>query len=207
MKTRSQNGFTIVEITIVVVVIAIIIAITTVVLSSNLARARDNARESDVTTIMAALEKYYDTNGEYPYNIQLNPTQTMGNLPNYTAIKSVLPSLTDADLGDDRGYNFWTLSCFSCSSTSSELELRAKQYIYFSALQGSTSSYIYYPYSASRPYLWGCQLETSDINPGFALAWRSEVTGLWTFKKSQRGTVTISDYGSTRPPVQTCTFS
>lgn len=207
MIRKPAAGFTIVEISIVVIVIVILVAITSATIAANLTRARDTARESDVATIMNALEKYYDQNGEYPYNIQLNPSQAMSKLPDYSAVKTVLPSLTDADLGDEQGYNFWTLSCGTCNSTSSELEMRAKQYIYFSAYQGTTTSYLYYPYSTARPYLWGCQVEVRDGNPGYVLAWRSESTGIWTFKKSKRGNVTISDYGSTRPPVQTCTLS
>ena len=65
MKARKQ-GFTIVELLIVIVVIAILAAITIVAYNGTQQRARDARRDQDVAAIAKALELYYIDNGKYP---------------------------------------------------------------------------------------------------------------------------------------------
>lgn len=65
MKQRAY-GFTIVELLIVIVVVAILAALSYVGYTSVQARARDAKRQSDVATIVKALELYYVNNGRYP---------------------------------------------------------------------------------------------------------------------------------------------
>lgn len=62
----KQRGFTIVELLIVIVVIGILAAITIVAYNGVQARARDNTRMSDLSTIRKALEMYKSENGQYP---------------------------------------------------------------------------------------------------------------------------------------------
>jgi prepilin-type N-terminal cleavage/methylation domain-containing protein len=205
VRVRHQTGFTISEIIIVVTVLGILALIVTLGGARFLADARDEDRVSDVTAIMAAAERYYAKNGEYPYNADINPTSAMGKLPNYTAVKTLMPELSDDSLSDSSGYNFWAIGCIGCSSTAAQLKEREKQYIYFSTYEGYSTSTLQYPYSASTP-LWGCSVSTTDTNPGFMIAWRSESTGLWIFKRGIHGQITISDFGS-RPAEQTCTWS
>ncbi len=66
-----QNGFTIVEVAVVVVIIAILTALTVTVYNQTQKDSRDNSAKSKVSAIAAALEKYYDTNGEYPTCAQI----------------------------------------------------------------------------------------------------------------------------------------
>jgi len=63
---KTKNGFTIVELLIVVVVIGILAAITVLAYNGIQARARDNIRYADVKAIMKALELYKADNGRYP---------------------------------------------------------------------------------------------------------------------------------------------
>lgn len=63
---RNKNGFTLVEVIIVVVVIAILLTIATFGAIRFQQDTRDTHRASDVTIIAEALEKYYDKNGQYP---------------------------------------------------------------------------------------------------------------------------------------------
>ncbi len=63
---KRTAGFTIVEITVVVTVIAILVGIAFFSLSKVQADARDNTRRGNVTAIAHALERYHQTNGEYP---------------------------------------------------------------------------------------------------------------------------------------------
>lgn len=70
-KHKKENGFTIVELLIVIVVIGILAAITIVAYNGVQGRARDSQRLSDVKVIVKALEIYKINNGAYP-----NPVPT-----------------------------------------------------------------------------------------------------------------------------------
>ena len=63
---RTSNGFTIVELLIVIVVIAILAAISIVAYSGIQQRGRDSQRESDIKSVAKALEMYYIDNGQFP---------------------------------------------------------------------------------------------------------------------------------------------
>ncbi len=63
-RSRSQ-GFTIVELLIVIVVIGILAAIVIVAFNGVQQRARDSARKSDLAGLSKALQIYYINNGNY----------------------------------------------------------------------------------------------------------------------------------------------
>lgn len=63
---RNTSGFTIVELLIVVVVIAILAAISVVAYTNIQQRARDSVRQSDIKTLVKAIELFYTDNGNYP---------------------------------------------------------------------------------------------------------------------------------------------
>ena len=65
MKVVRQ-GFTIVELVVVIALIGILTAIALLGLSGFQANSRDQQRFAKATTISEALEKYYTANGEYP---------------------------------------------------------------------------------------------------------------------------------------------
>ena len=62
----NKNGFTIVELLIVIVVIGILAAITIVSFNGVSARANDTARITKITNMAKALEQYKIDNGSYP---------------------------------------------------------------------------------------------------------------------------------------------
>lgn len=64
--TKNKNGFTIVEILIVVVIIGILAAITIIAYRSIQVHSRDSQRASQAKIIATSLEAYYGKNGEYP---------------------------------------------------------------------------------------------------------------------------------------------
>jgi len=66
---RKHQGFTIVELLIVIVVIAILAAISIVAYNGIQQRARDGQRKSDIETITKALELYYIDNGAFPQSL------------------------------------------------------------------------------------------------------------------------------------------
>jgi prepilin-type N-terminal cleavage/methylation domain-containing protein len=63
---KNRNGFTLVELAIVIAVIAILSAVSIVAYAKIQADSRDGARLAKVQIITTALEKYYGDNGEYP---------------------------------------------------------------------------------------------------------------------------------------------
>lgn len=65
-KRLKKNGFTLVELVVVIAVIAIIATLATIGLTAYLNESRDSQRQANVSVLAEALEKYYDTHGEYP---------------------------------------------------------------------------------------------------------------------------------------------
>lgn len=63
---KSNSGFTIVEITVVVAIIGILISLVALNFTRVQAGARDTQRTTRASIVADALEKYYDLNGEYP---------------------------------------------------------------------------------------------------------------------------------------------
>lgn len=63
---KHQEGFTIVELVIVIAVIGILSTIGIVSYLSVQRKSRDSQRETSAIIITNALEKYYDENGQYP---------------------------------------------------------------------------------------------------------------------------------------------
>src|SRR5690606_8976676 len=66
VSPRKNEGFTLVELVLVIAVIGILATIVSLALPSVLKESRDTIRQSSATTIAEALEKYYSTHGEYP---------------------------------------------------------------------------------------------------------------------------------------------
>ncbi len=62
----KNNGFTIVELLIVIVVIAVLAAISIVAYNGIQTRARDSQRKSDISAIVKAIELYYADKGVFP---------------------------------------------------------------------------------------------------------------------------------------------
>ena len=65
-KRIRRKGFTLVELVVVIAVIAILATLAVLGLNVYLHESRDSQREANVTVLAEALEKYYDTHGEYP---------------------------------------------------------------------------------------------------------------------------------------------
>lgn len=70
-KNISRDGFTIVELLIVIVVIGILAAITIVAFNGVQERGRDADRQTDLKTIQKKLELFYVDNGYYPNSNQM----------------------------------------------------------------------------------------------------------------------------------------
>ena len=116
LKYKSEKGFTIVELLIVIVVIGILAALVLNTFSGVQKRARDTQRQTDVNSIATQLEVYYNDNGGYP----LASTITTANLkgldagalqpPNSgaTSVNGVTGAVSAKPVvGTDEVYAYW----------------------------------------------------------------------------------------------------
>lgn len=71
---RKQQGFTIVELLIVIVVIGILAALVVTTFTGIQQKARDTERQTDIKAIHGQLEAYYAQNGAYPAMADVNDT-------------------------------------------------------------------------------------------------------------------------------------
>ena len=69
---RKQNGFTIVELLIVIVVIGILAALVITTFTGIQQKARNTKRETDIKAIYGQVEAYYAQNGKYPTLANIN---------------------------------------------------------------------------------------------------------------------------------------
>jgi len=91
---RKQQGFTIVELLIVIVVIGILAALVVTTFTGIQRRARDTERETDVKAIHGQVEAYYAQNGRYP---------TLANLNDATFRSANMKGLDAEALKDPKG--------------------------------------------------------------------------------------------------------
>jgi type IV pilus assembly protein PilE len=75
-RKLKQQGFTIVELLIVIVVIGILAALVITTFSGIQQKGRNTERLTDIKAIHAQLEAYYASNGKYPTLANLNDNDT-----------------------------------------------------------------------------------------------------------------------------------
>src|SRR5688572_14244107 len=75
---HNNNGFTIVELLIVIVVIGILAALVVTTFTGIQQRARNTERETDIKAIHSQLEAYYAQNGSYPALSDVNDATWRG---------------------------------------------------------------------------------------------------------------------------------
>lgn len=79
LKKRTQQGFTIVELLIVIVVIGILAALVITTYNGIQEKGRNTERTTDLKALQGQLEAYYASNGRYPTLTDLNTQPTTGN--------------------------------------------------------------------------------------------------------------------------------
>lgn len=94
LKKRDQ-GFTIVELLIVIVVIGILAALVLNSFQGVQARARDTERRTDINAVTTQLEVYYNDNGGYP---------AIADLTDTAWVQANLQGLDLEALNDPRGF-------------------------------------------------------------------------------------------------------
>src|SRR4030042_4253462 len=66
IKLKKQQGFSLIELLVVIVIIILLAGISIIALNGQRAKARDAKRISDIKQIQTALEFYYSNEQEYP---------------------------------------------------------------------------------------------------------------------------------------------
>lgn len=135
IKTKSQ-GFTIVELLIVVVVIAILAAITIVSYNGITNRANDSAAESLASTWRKKVELYYSENGRYP--ISMSEMSASANDAWYITNSSVVSAVTS-----DNGKSKVQVEACAASGTtaptaSTVTTIRVTYWNYYTGTLGAT---------------------------------------------------------------------
>lgn len=161
MRTRVNNGFTIVELIIVVAIISLLSAIAITTYSSIRVDARDAARSSNATIISQALEKYYEKNGIYPSVVSIVNSQPANTGPAVAAKLSIPESaLLMPDMPS------------SATNGIASGSVPANNYLMYQA--SSTTD---------NP---GCQTSTSSGCEQFTLRYREEATNTTIVIESRR---------------------
>src|SRR6185437_12524563 len=88
---KRQQGFTIVELLIVIVVIGILAALVITTYAGIQAKARNSKRQTDIQSVQTQLEAYFQTNGNYP---------SYANLSSSSWVTSNMKSLDTGALTD-----------------------------------------------------------------------------------------------------------
>lgn len=105
---RKNQGFTIVELLIVIIVIGILAGLVYTTFSGIQAKARDTERKTDVNSVHSQLESYFAQNGKYP---------TLANVNDSTFRTTNLKGLDNEALRDPKGAaGAFTLAAATSSS-------------------------------------------------------------------------------------------
>jgi len=96
----KQEGFTIVELLIVIVVIGILAGLVITTFNGIQQKARDTERETDIKALHSQVEAYYAQNGKYPALADMNST---------TFVAANLKGLDKEAFRDPKGGTSYTL--------------------------------------------------------------------------------------------------
>ncbi len=113
LKKRNQ-GFTIVELLIVIVVIGILALLVITTYAGIQAKARDSKRSSDVKSLQTQIEAFFSQKGYYPSRADMNnATWRKTNMPSLdaNAIKDPKSTSSDCDPTSDSS------TCFGATAT------------------------------------------------------------------------------------------
>ncbi|MHB1865251.1 MAG: type II secretion system protein [Candidatus Saccharimonadales bacterium] len=99
--TKKQNGFTVIELIIVIVVVGILAAIVISTYSGIQVKQRNSKRETDIQALQTQLESFYSQNGYYPSLKDINSASWRAkNMTNLNPADMIDPSATNKNPAD-----------------------------------------------------------------------------------------------------------
>ena len=137
LKKRSE-GFTIVELLIVIVVIGILAALVITTYSGIQAKARNSERQTDVNSLQTQLEAYFAQNGHYPSLTDLNSGSWLStNMKSLDAGALKDPQGSGSTLAATPAAKVYAYAVSNSSSTSCEADdTTCAQYTLTATLEG-----------------------------------------------------------------------
>ena len=127
-KLNRQQGFTIVELLIVIVVIAILAAISIVAYNGIQQRGRDAQRVSDLKTVYKAILNYQTINGSLPicsgYAVCASTATVPANWGRWqelAVVPSVITAIPTDPLNQDNTYGYYYARNHAMNSTGSSV--------------------------------------------------------------------------------------
>lgn len=200
MLKRHSNGFTIVELFVVVIVVATIASISVVAYSQLQAESRDNKRETDMIIVMNELEKFYDRKGEYPpgcpetsctsaMHTANTSTSPLTSTTSLTAVMSVLPGVKST-FGDPQSLNV-TLPF-------KHRTVNERKYLYFGGTfnNSTTSATLDVTTNTNFPCTLRSTLAAGTYG-SYIIGYYSEQNQKWVLKGGRSGTAMTIASGTT----------
>lgn len=186
----KSHGFTIVELVVVIAVAGIIATIGLVASSQVQKDSRDKKREADIVLLQNELEKFYETNGEYPpgcvnscsYWFYTENVSTGGTIlteaTTLSALQAILPGIT-ANFGDPQKTSSAVLSSYASNK---------ERYMYAG---GAVNNRSYASYTDSSTPLPKRCMVVQNLSAGqvgtYVVGYWSETEERWVLKQGQHG--------------------
>lgn len=168
MKLQNKKGFTLIELLVVITIIGILATGATTVYTSQIQKARDSVRLTDVKALQWWIEQFYQDKTEYP-----GTDSTNANWEYFTWVTAYTPKFPK-DPKSGQPCNKWTLSTGT-----------ACDYIY--AVSEDTNGILRWEYKLSTAFeqIWNIESKASVDNWLSTELNRYELgTNLWDTNKS-----------------------
>jgi prepilin-type N-terminal cleavage/methylation domain-containing protein len=121
--SKNQQGFTIVELLIVIVVIGILAALVITTYSGIQSKGRNSKRVTDIQNIQTNLEAYFQTAGNYPSLTNMNTTSWLStNMKNLDTASLQDPLGSSTALGNTPAAKIYAYQPLNSSGTSCEAD-------------------------------------------------------------------------------------
>lgn len=191
MHKRDINGFSLVELTVVMIVIALMTSIGIIAYTSAQIDTRNSKRDADMTILVSELEKFYDTKGEYPKGCPDTTCPNALHTANTSTTTAITPSMTlttlttilpgaKAGIGDPQSLNK-TLPFKNRT-------VAEKKYYYFGGTVNNTAGTLTLAFATHANF--PCTIQSSLLagqTGSYVIGYFDEKTNAWVLKGGRNG--------------------